>query len=76
MDAEDRGIGERRAERLSGEGQGEDIDESLNTSPVERQRPRPLPADLPRSLDDRKSYNAYDQPETEYYDAWQGAWPS
>jgi hypothetical protein len=34
-------------------------------------RPRELPLDLPRSLDDRKSVPAYTQ-ETEYYDAWQG----
>jgi hypothetical protein len=34
-------------------------------------RPRQLPLDLPRSLDDRKSVPAYTQ-ETEYYDAWQG----
>ncbi|KAL1586000.1 hypothetical protein WHR41_04907 [Cladosporium halotolerans] len=35
------------------------------------QKPRELPADLPRSLDDRKSFPSYNQ-ETEYYDAWQG----
>lgn len=34
-------------------------------------RPRELPLDLPRSLDDRKSVPSYTQ-ETEYYDAWQG----
>ena len=34
-------------------------------------RPRELPLDLPRSLDDRKSVSSYNQ-ETEYYDAWQG----
>lgn len=34
-------------------------------------KPRELPLDLPRSLDDRKSVPAYTQ-ETEYYDAWQG----
>lgn len=35
------------------------------------QKPRELPADLPRTLDDRKNFNSYNQ-ETEYYDAWQG----
>ena len=34
-------------------------------------KPRELPSDLPRSLDDRKSVPTYTQ-ETEYYDAWQG----
>lgn len=34
-------------------------------------RTRELPADLPRSLDDRMSFQSYGQ-ETEYYDAWQG----
>jgi len=36
-------------------------------------RPRELPADLPRSLDDRRGYNSYGfGQETEMYDAWQG----
>lgn len=35
-------------------------------------RPRQLPSDLPRSLDDRRNFPSYNQ-ETEYYDAWQGA---
>ena len=35
--------------------------------------PRNLPDDLPTSLDDRKSFNAY-AGETEIYDAWQGEW--
>lgn len=34
-------------------------------------RPRELPNDLPRSLDDRQNFSSYNQ-ETEYYDAWQG----
>lgn len=34
-------------------------------------RPRELPADLPRSLDDRRTVPSYGE-ETEYYDAWQG----
>jgi hypothetical protein len=34
-------------------------------------RPRQLPDDLPRSLDDRKSFPGY-RSETEVYDAWQG----
>lgn len=35
-------------------------------------KPRELPADLPRSLDDRKAFSGYGNVETEYYDAWQG----
>jgi hypothetical protein len=38
----------------------------------ERPKPRELPADLPRSLDDRKAFSDYGNVETEYYDAWQG----
>lgn len=34
-------------------------------------RPRELPIDLPRSLDDRKTFTGYNE-ETEMYDAWQG----
>ncbi|KAL9096519.1 MAG: hypothetical protein Q9165_001516 [Trypethelium subeluteriae] len=34
-------------------------------------RPRQLPDDLPRSLDDRKNFPSY-RSETEVYDAWQG----
>ncbi|KAK6413623.1 Allantoicase, partial [Oleoguttula sp. CCFEE 5521] len=49
---------------------------SLHDSPSEEQqqspvKPRELPADLPRSLDDRRNVPSYGQ-ETEYYDAWQG----
>lgn len=37
------------------------------------QRPRDLPADLPRSLDDRRRDPTFDYGgETEYYDGWQG----
>lgn len=35
------------------------------------QKPRELPADLPRSLDDRRNFPSY-KAETEYYDVWQG----
>ena len=38
----------------------------------DQQKPRELPADLPRSLDDRKTFSGYGNVETEYYDAWQG----
>ena len=41
----------------------------------EVKRPRPLPDDLPKSLDDRKNVFADYAPETEMYDAWQGALP-
>ena len=35
-------------------------------------RPRPLPDDLPKSLDDRQPVRHYGG-ETEMYDAWQGS---
>ncbi|ORY64029.1 uncharacterized protein BCR38DRAFT_457832 [Pseudomassariella vexata] len=35
-------------------------------------RPRELPPDLPKSLDDRKAVRTELVPETEYYDGWQG----
>lgn len=35
------------------------------------ERPPQLPSDLPRSLDDRKNFQSYND-DTEYYDAWQG----
>lgn len=44
---------------------------SEEDSPIEQLKPRELPLDLPRSLDDRRNYPSYNQ-ETEYYDAWQG----
>ena len=38
----------------------------------EVKRPRAMPDDLPRSLDDRKSVPTHYTAETEMYDAWQG----
>lgn len=35
-------------------------------------RPRQLPDDLPKSLDDRKNVPSHYTAETEMYDAWQG----
>lgn len=43
---------------------------------VEREtqpKPRQLPTDLPRSLDDRRNVSTHYTPETEMYDAWQGS---
>ncbi|KAI1460814.1 hypothetical protein F4805DRAFT_465318 [Annulohypoxylon moriforme] len=37
-----------------------------------RTKPRPLPADLPKSLDDRRLVSTELVPETEMYDGWQG----
>ncbi|KAI1447477.1 hypothetical protein F5Y02DRAFT_407438 [Annulohypoxylon stygium] len=37
-----------------------------------RTKPRPLPADLPKSLDDRRVVSTELVPETEMYDGWQG----
>ena len=40
---------------------------------VKTPKPRTLPADLPKSLDDRVLVNHFAS-ETEYYDGWQGGW--
>jgi hypothetical protein len=37
-------------------------------------KPRELPADLPKSLDDRRHVPTEMVRETEFYDGWQGAW--
>jgi hypothetical protein len=37
-----------------------------------KQRPRQLPDDLPKSLNDRRSVPSHLPVETEMYDAWQG----
>ena len=36
------------------------------------QKPKALPDDLPRSLDDRRNVATHYPAETEMYDAWQG----
>lgn len=38
----------------------------------EKPKPRALPADLPKSLDDRRLVPTELVPETELYDGWQG----
>ena len=38
-----------------------------------KKKPRELPPDLPRSLNDRRSVPTELLPETEMYDGWQGA---
>ncbi|KAF4628603.1 hypothetical protein G7Y89_g9552 [Cudoniella acicularis] len=53
-------IGDNGGDLSSGFGEGE------------VKKPRTLPDDLPRSLDDRKSVSHHFTPETEMYDAWQG----
>jgi hypothetical protein len=40
----------------------------------EAKKPRPLPADLPRSLNDRRNVPVELVPETEMYDGWQGVY--
>lgn len=45
--------------------------EDTNGFHEESARPRQLPADLPKSLDDRQPLRSYGG-ETEMYDAWQG----
>ncbi|KAL8932507.1 MAG: hypothetical protein Q9216_006806 [Gyalolechia sp. 2 TL-2023] len=47
------------------------LEENANGFNQEAVRPRQLPADLPRSLDDRQPVRSYGG-ETEMYDAWQG----
>lgn len=55
----------------------DDVDVVEDTSDFEdaheQLRPRDLPTDLPRSLDDRKTFAGYND-ETEMYDAWQGVY--
>lgn len=46
-------------------------DDDFEEAQEEVERPRELPPDLPRSLDDRKNFRSYNE-ETEYWDAWQG----
>jgi len=41
----------------------------------EKKRPRELPDDLPKSLNDRRSVPTHYPIETEMYDAWQGMVP-
>lgn len=38
----------------------------------EKRKPRDLPADLPKSLDDRRHVASELVRETEFYDGWQG----
>jgi hypothetical protein len=38
----------------------------------QQQKPRELPDDLPKSLNDRKQVHTDYVPETEMYDGWQG----
>ncbi|TVY19738.1 Dilute domain-containing protein C25B8.08 [Lachnellula arida] len=52
----------------NGGGFGED---DIGTRHEEKPRPRALPDDLPKSLDDRKNVPAHLPQETEMYDAWQ-----
>lgn len=48
----------------------EDDDNGFDTSGIKK--PRVLPDDLPKSLDDRRSVPVFPT-ETEMYDGWQGA---
>lgn len=49
-----------------------DSNEDIGGFGEEKVQPRPLPDDLPKSLDDRRHVLAEYAPETEMYDAWQG----
>ncbi|KJX98275.1 dil and ankyrin domain containing protein [Zymoseptoria brevis] len=69
MDTEDGDIAEHRNGK--GDEHEEEEEEEEDNDTMTRRRPRELPADLPRSLNDRTAYTGYTQ-ETEYYDAWQG----
>lgn len=72
MDAADNDDHHRHDSGESGDGVGEqgiDVEDHVPSSPP----PRELPADLPRTLDDRRGFGSeYVNQETEYYDAWQG----
>lgn len=59
-----------REERDEGGFDHEDHDE-FEEAQEHVEKPPQLPADLPRSLDDRKNFQSYND-DTEYYDAWQG----
>ena len=48
-----------------------DITDELDPRPSLQQKPRQLPDDLPKSLNDRKA--ARFNPSVEVYDAWQGS---
>lgn len=61
MDPDERDLGEQRESSF----EDDDVEEEY------AKKPRDLPADLPRTLDDRQNFTSYNQ-ETEYYDAWQG----
>lgn len=67
MDSEETGHDEHAQFHAGGDEAGVS-DEETETAPAQ---PRELPADLPRSLDDRRTAPTYGE-ETEYYDAWQG----
>ncbi|OTB04319.1 hypothetical protein M426DRAFT_73492 [Hypoxylon sp. CI-4A] len=49
-----------------------DSDDGGGFGGEQAQKPRPLPADLPKSLDDRRIVSTELVPETEMYDGWQG----
>lgn len=51
-------------------GASEEVDLDPNHSPASSENQQELPADLPKSLDDRRSVPVFQ--ETEMYDAWQG----
>lgn len=76
MDAEAGHVGRRhdgRDEHDDDEAAAVMVEEDEDGVQQEKKRPMELPADLPRSLDDRQSYSYGPPQETEYYDAWQGA---
>jgi hypothetical protein len=52
---------------------GGSSDEAATPDATLVQKPRILPDDLPKSLDDRRSTHVF-RAETEIYDGWQGAY--
>ncbi len=56
-----------REEADIGDGDNDEFEEAQEVV----EKPRELPADLPRTLDDRQNFRSYNE-ETEYYDVWQG----
>jgi hypothetical protein len=51
---------------------GGDISGGFDEQSSVQKRPRALPDDLPKSLDDRRNVPSHFTQETEMYDAWQG----
>ena len=61
----------RRTMESPDKGSKQEVEEGTAVQAQGENRPRELPRDLPKSLDDRQNFSSYNAG-TEYYDAWQG----